>query len=36
MNIVNVIRRWGSSKMMKRVGDLKVGIHLIGVIVDLV
>jgi hypothetical protein len=30
------LQRWGRSRMMKRHGDLKVGIHLIGDLVDIV
>jgi hypothetical protein len=36
VKIVHVIQRWGKSRMMKRAGDLKVGIHQIGDIVDIV
>jgi hypothetical protein len=36
MKIVHKLRRWGRSRMMKRHGDLKVGIHLMGDAVDIV
>jgi hypothetical protein len=36
MKIVHKLQRWGRSRMMKRHGDLKVGIHLIGYVVDIV
>jgi hypothetical protein len=35
MKIVHKLQRWGRSRMMKRHGDFKVGIHLIGDIVDI-
>ena len=36
VKIVHVIQRWGRSRMTKRAEDLKVVIHLIGDIVDIV
>ncbi len=36
VKIVHVIQRWGRSRMMKRARDLKVGIHQIGGVVDIV
>jgi hypothetical protein len=35
VKIVRIIQRWGRSRMMKRAGDLKVGIHLIEDVVDI-
>jgi hypothetical protein len=36
MKIVHKLQRWGRSRMMNRHGGLKVGIHLIGDVVDIV